>query len=108
MKNATQITMLKETSTSFLSATTSAFQAITRGAIYAKVSEAAGVKSGTIKEALIKSLMDNGLKNSTAQNYTSRCLTVAAFFRWTLDDTLTFAANAEAIFPQVAALWGEL
>jgi hypothetical protein len=102
--------MLETTATGFASHKTTGFKAITRGAIFAVVQAKAGVKPGVVKEDLIKALMLAGLSNGTANNYTSRCLTVARFFRWeaTLNAAVSFEENADTIAPYVVALWGEI
>ncbi len=100
--------MIETTASAFASMKTTGFKAITRGAIFCIVETKAGLKPGVIKEDLVKALMGAGLSSSTAANYASRCATVAAFFRWELDDSKSFVENAEEIAPAVATLWGEI
>jgi hypothetical protein len=100
--------MIETTASAFASMKTTGFKAITRGAAFVIVETAAGLKPGIIKEDLVKALMGAGLSSSTAANYASRCSTVAAFWRWTLDDTKTFVENCDEFAPAVATLWGEI
>jgi hypothetical protein len=83
------------------------FIAITRGAIFVVLEKRTGARAYVIREQLTKALF-MVFALSTSMNYTSRCLTVAEFWRWPIDESKSFADNADHIAIAVAALWGEI
>jgi hypothetical protein len=83
------------------------FVAITRGAMFAVLEKNAGANSYVIREQLIRALVEV-FAVSTAMNYASRCLTVAQYWRWHIDESKSFVANADEIAGAVERLWQEV